>query len=51
MDSFDTHMILAASETLRLHVLKTPLVYSQTLSRFCGCRVYLKMECWHKNSI
>ena len=39
-------MILAARETLRPHVLKTPLVHSQTLSRLCGCRVYLKMECW-----
>lgn len=46
MDSFDTHMIHAARENLRSHVLKTPLVHSQTLSRLCGCRVYLKMECW-----
>ena len=46
MDSFGTHMIHAARENLRSHVLKTPLVHSQTLSRLCGCRVYLKMECW-----
>ncbi len=46
MDSFDAHMIHAARENLRPHVLKTPLVKSQMLSRLCGCRVYLKMECW-----
>jgi threonine dehydratase len=51
METFETHMILTARETLRPHVLKTPLVQSQPLSRLCGCRVYLKMECWHKNSM
>jgi threonine dehydratase len=46
MEYFDTDMIHAAKENLRSHVLKTPLVHSQTLSRLCGCRLYLKMECW-----
>ena len=50
MDFFDTHMIDAARVNLRSHVLKTPLVHSQTLSRRCGCRVNLKME-YHTSSI
>jgi threonine dehydratase len=46
MSSFNTQMIHAAKRSIQPHVLKTPLLYSQSLSRLCGCQVYLKMECW-----
>ena len=46
MSSFNTQMIKAAKRNIQPHVLKTPLLHSQSLSRLCGCRVYLKMECW-----
>ena len=39
-------MIHAARKRLRPHVLHTPLMMSPALSQRCGCRVYLKMECW-----
>lgn len=46
MSSFNTQMIQAAKRNIQPHVLKTPLLHSQSLSRLCGCQVYLKMECW-----
>ena len=46
MDSFKTDMIHAAQKSIAPHVLKTPLLHSLSLSRLCGCHVYLKMECW-----
>lgn len=46
MSSFNTQMIRDAKNNIQPHVLKTPLLHSQSLSRLCGCRVYLKMECW-----
>ena len=39
-------MIHEAQSSIRAHVLETPLLYSPALSGRCGCRVYLKMECW-----
>ena len=46
MAPFNTGMIQAAKKSIGPHVLRTPLLYSPSLSRLCGCHVYLKMECW-----
>jgi threonine dehydratase len=46
MEPFSPQLIQAARKNLRPHVLRTPLVPSPALSRLCGCRVHLKMECW-----
>lgn len=36
--------ILNASNRIRKHILKTPLLYSAHLSQLCGGKVYLKLE-------
>ena len=46
MDTFKPEMIHAAKRSIQPHVIKTPLLHSQSLSRLCGCHIYLKMECW-----
>jgi threonine dehydratase len=46
MSTFNNQMIHDAQRNIQPHVLKTPLLHSQSLSRLCGCQVYLKMECW-----
>ena len=39
-------MIHEAKRSIQSSILKTPLLHSPSLSRLCGCHVYLKMECW-----
>ena len=46
MDTFTPEMIHVAKRSIQPHVIKTPLLHSRSLSRLCGCQVYLKMECW-----
>jgi len=46
VDTFKTDMIHAAQKSITPHILKTPLLHSPSLSRLCGCHIYLKMECW-----
>lgn len=46
MSSFIPQMIQDARKRIQPYVLKTPLLHSPSLSRLCGCQVYLKMECW-----
>jgi len=35
-----------AQARLKNLILRTPLLFSSTLSRRTGCQIYLKMECW-----
>jgi threonine dehydratase len=43
---FETADIWAARVRLRNLVLRTPLIFSHSLSRRTGHEIYLKMECW-----
>jgi len=40
--------VLAAQQTIRPHVWRTPLMPSTELSRAAGGDVYLKLECWQR---
>ena len=46
MSRFQSQMIHEAKRSIQSSILKTPLLHSPSLSRLCGCHVYLKMECW-----
>lgn len=46
MTSFNPALIHAAQSAIKPHILRTPLLYSPSLSRLCNCQLYLKMECW-----
>jgi threonine dehydratase len=46
VSSFKPQMIHDAKRRIHSQVLRTPLWHSPSLSRRCGCHVYLKMECW-----
>jgi threonine dehydratase len=43
---FDPREIWRACSRIRGMVLRTPLVYSPSLSMLTGGQIYLKMECW-----
>lgn len=36
--------IIEAARVIKSKVLQTPLIFSSSLSRLCGCKVYLKLE-------
>jgi threonine dehydratase len=40
----DIHAVEQARERIGEHVILTPCTYSETLSRLCGCEIYLKLE-------
>jgi threonine dehydratase len=46
LNKFHPDMIHDAKQSIAPYVRKTPLLHSPSLSRRCGCQVYLKMECW-----
>ena len=48
MTTFTTALIHEAQKKIAPSILRTPLIHSPSLSRLCGCTVYLKMECWQR---
>ncbi|MCR4428422.1 MAG: threonine/serine dehydratase [Caldiserica bacterium] len=45
-DAFSPFEVLLAREKIKNFVLKTPLIFSPSLSRLIGTPLFLKMECW-----
>ena len=46
--AFSVQEIWAARERIAPHILRTPTLYSDALSKLSGSQVYLKMECWQR---
>ena len=46
--TFAVAEIWKARARIKPFVLRTPLIFSDALSRRLGCSIYLKMECWQK---
>ena len=47
-DVFDSAEIWSARERISPYIYRTPLVYSDSLSKLTGSEVYLKPECWQR---
>jgi len=47
-DVFNPREIWKARKRIQDHIYRTPLVYSDSLSKLTGSKVYLKPECWQR---
>ena len=45
---FDPCEIWNARKRIQNHIYRTPLVFSDSLSKLTGSKVYLKPECWQR---
>ena len=45
---FNPKEIWSARKRISPHIYRTPLVYSDALSKLTGSEVYLKPECWQR---
>ena len=44
--SLTPQVVWEARRRLQPYIFRTPLVFSEGLSRITGCQIYLKAECW-----
>lgn len=47
-DVFDPNEIWASRKRITPHIYRTPLFYSNSLSKLTGSEIYLKPECWQR---